>query len=130
MANTLSSVAADDLQKAQAAQADIAATLAQAQTDAVQGQKDLDTANADLKTRNAEAAAIRRQIAQTTVAAEGDQLFADLEAKNVEIRAKQSDIATLQEALTDARSRVGAGNTDAALAAARVKAATQAKDDA
>ncbi len=130
MANTLSSVAADDLQKAQAAQADIAAALAQAQADAVQGQKDLDTANADLKTLNEAAAAIRRQIAQTTVAAEGDQLFADLEAKNVEIRAKQSDIATLQEGLTDARSRVAAGNTDAALAAARVKAATQAKDDA
>ena len=130
MADTLSSVAGDELQKAQNAQASIAADLQQAQSDVVQKQKDLDTAMADLKALNDQAASIRRQIAETTVAAEGDQLFADLEAKNVEVHAKQADITRLQEEAADARSRVTAGNVAAGLATARVKAANQAKDEA
>src|SRR5262245_45320052 len=130
MADTLTSVAAEELQNAQNAQTDVAAGLTQAQSDAAQAQKDLDTANADLKSLNDDAAKIRRQIAETTNAADGDQLFQDLEDKNAEIRAKQAAISQLQEDLADAQGRIASGTGDAAAAAARLKAAQQANDEA
>jgi hypothetical protein len=130
MADTLLTVATDELQHSTDAQGKVALDQVQAPKDFVQARTDLDQAAADLKALSEQADGIRRQIAQTTVAAEGEQLFADLEAKNADVRAKQAEIARLQEALADAGSRVAASQDEGALAAAEVKAATAAVDEA
>jgi hypothetical protein len=124
MADTLLQVATDELQNARDEQARVAAELATAQQDLQDAQTGLDAAVSDLKQLNDEAASIRRQIAQTTVSADGQQLFADLDANRTAARAKQAAIVSLQGELADARSRIAAGRDEAAAAAAEVRALT------
>jgi chromosome segregation ATPase len=118
MADTLLDVATEEAQKAKDEQARVGAELSEAQKDLDEAQKGLDVANDELKTLNEEAAAIRRQIAEETVSADGAKLFEDLDAKTTERRAKEAEIIALQEKLADARSRLTAGWTEAAAAAA------------
>ena len=127
MADTLLDVATEEAQKAKDEQARVGAELSEAQKDLDEAQKGLDAANDELKTLNEEAAAIRRQIAEETVSADGAKLFEDLDAKTTERRAKEAEIIALQEKLADARSRLTAGWTEAAAAAAGEKASEEAK---
>ena len=127
MADTLLDVATEEAQKAKDEQARVGAELSEAQKDLDEAQKGLDVANDELKTLNEEAAAIRRQIAEETVSADGAKLFEDLDAKTTERRAKEAEIIALQEKLADARSRLTAGWTEAAAAAAGEKASEEAK---
>ena len=92
MADTLLDVATEEVQKAKDEQARVGAELIEAQKDLDEAQKGLDGANDELKTLNEEAAAIRRQIAEETVSADGAKLFEDLDAKTTERRAKEAEI--------------------------------------
>jgi hypothetical protein len=130
MADTLLNVATDELQKAQAEQARVGAELAAAQQDLAKAHDDLDVAVGELKTLNDAAASIRRQIAQTTVSADGQQLFDELDANTGAARAKQAEIVGLQERLADAGSRVAVGQDEAAHAAADARSLAAAKQAA
>jgi hypothetical protein len=127
MADTLLDVATEELQKATNEQARVGAELIDAQKDLDTAQAALDDAGVELKQLNEEADAIRRQIAEETVSADGAKLFEDLDAKTTEIRAKQAEIIGLQEDVADARGRLSAGRTEAAAAAAGAKASQVAQ---
>src|SRR4051812_45173292 len=117
MADTLLQVVTDELASAQADYARLTGEL-------VAAQKDLDAAQSALKTDvdamkklNEEAAAIRRAIAATTVAADGKALYDALEAKTSEIRSLQAEMLDQQEKLADGRSRVDTSRAAAGAAA-------------
>lgn len=126
MADTLQAVATDELAKAQAEQTRAANQLATAQTDLAQAQKDLADATADLVKAEDAGALIQRQIAQTTIAADGQALFDDLDANTTVVRSKEVAVVDAQERVADATSRIGSAQDElaqAASAAASSKAA-------
>lgn len=135
MADTLLSVAQGELTKANDEIAKATSDLAGAQGDLAQAQADLVAATATLATLEDERAALLRQIAQTTIAADGQQLFDDLDANTTKIRSRQAAIVDAQERIAYATSRVTAAQdelehaTAAAAASKAAAAAAQKRDD-
>lgn len=135
MPDTLLSVAQDELTKATNEIARATSDLTRAQGDLATAQADLATATADLAALEDARAVIQRQIAQTTVAADGQQLFDDLDANTTTIRSQQAAVADAQERIAYATSRIGGAQDEleqATAAAASSKAAVavaQKQDD-
>jgi hypothetical protein len=127
MADTLLSIANDELARVTSEQLRLGTALSQARLDLTSTQTALGNAVDTLKQQNDDAAAIRRQIANTTSAADGDALFAELTSKIADIRASEATIAGLQEQLADAQSRVNAGQDQSTAAAAEVRSLTDAQ---
>lgn len=126
MPDTLLSVAQDELTKANNEITRATSDLASAQADLTQAQGDLASATSHLQALEDARAAIQRQIAQTTVAADGQQLFDDLDANTTEIRSRQAAIADAQERMAFATSRISGAQDEleqATAAAAGSKAA-------
>lgn len=126
MADTLLSVAQAELAKADAEKTRAAAELTAAQNDLTQAQSDLAQATADLVALEDAGTAIQRQIAQTTIAAIGQQLFDDLDQNTTKVRSKQAAVAAAQERIAYATSRVGAAQDELAKAASAAAASTDA----
>jgi hypothetical protein len=127
MADTLLQVVTDELASAQADYARLTGELVAAQTDLDAAQSALKTDVDAMKKLNEEAAAIRRAIAATTVAADGKALYDALEAKTSEIRSLQAEMLDQQEKLADGRSRVDTSRAAAGAAAAEISALTEAR---
>jgi hypothetical protein len=125
MPDTLQAVATDELAKSQAEQTRAAAELATAQTDLAQAKQDLADATADLAAAEDAGALIQRKIAQTTIAADGQALFDDLDANTTLARSKQVAVVDAQERVADATSRIVTAQNELAQAAAAA-AASQA----
>lgn len=106
MADTLQAVATDELAKSEAEQNRATAQLATAQTDLAQAQADLTAATADLASAEDAGALIQRKIAQTTIAADGQALFDDLDANTTLVRSKQVAVVDAKERIADATSRI------------------------
>ena len=126
MADTLQAVATDELAKSQAEQTRAAAQLATAQTDLAQAQKDLAQASTDLASAEDAGALIQRQIAQTTIAADGQKLFDDLDANTTVVRSKQVAVVDAQERIADATSRIVNAQNELAQAASSAAASNAA----
>jgi hypothetical protein len=125
MADTLLSVAQEELAKAQAEQTRATSDLTAAQTDLATAQQDLAAATTALVGFEDAAASIQRQIAQTTIAADGQQLFDDLDANTTQARSRQVAIVDGQERVAYATSRTGRAQDELQQAAAAA-AASQA----
>lgn len=106
------------------------ADAAQAMKDVSKAQDDLSTAADDLAKLQDAAALTRREIAATTVAADGAALFVKLDKNTSETRAKQAEMLDLQETISDGQARTAAAQSQAQAAAAAQKAAEDAKDAA
>jgi hypothetical protein len=130
MADTLLSVATEERDKAKGERDRVVGELNRAQADLTGAQKDLGEAAKDLTELQNEAAAIRRQIAQTTIAADGKKLFDKLDANTTKVRAKQAAIVALNESVASARSRIVASQAELDRAAAAVGATERALADA
>jgi hypothetical protein len=134
MADTLLSVAQDELTKANDEMTKATSDLTGAQGDLAQAQGDLATATASLAGLQDARAALLRQIAQTTIAADGQQLFDDLDANTTKIRSRQAAIVDAQERIAYATSRITAAQDEleqatAAAAASKAAAAVAQKRD-
>jgi hypothetical protein len=130
MPDTLLAAAEDDLEAATDEEKRAKKSLETAQTDLAEAQKDLAEASQELAKLQDGALEIRRKIAATANAAEGQKLFEDLDANLSERRAKQVVVADAQDAIADARGRIAAEGEDADRSTAAARAAEAAKVEA
>jgi hypothetical protein len=130
MADTLLSVAQEELAKIASEQTRAKAELAQAQSDLAQAQAEIDSTTSSLTTLKDEGTMIRRKIDETTSAAEGQQLFEDLEQNAMKTRLAQTKLAGAQERLAYAQSRITATLAELNLAASAAQAADAAVESA
>jgi hypothetical protein len=106
------------------------ADLTAAQQDLSGGETALAAALAQLAQLQDEATKIRQQIAVTTIVADGEALFADLEENTVETRSTQAEVVDAEDTIADARSRIAGAADELERTASAQKAAQDAKDAA
>jgi hypothetical protein len=126
MADTLLVVVQDALANATDEQKRARDDLVAAQADLATAQKQLADATNEVLALQNNAIKIRRQIAETTVAADGKKLFDDLDANTSKLRKQQTAMADAQEAIAFARSRVGCAQDELSRAAVAERASTEA----